>query len=175
MMKNILATFVLLLVLASSLVAQTRIGFLNPQLVLDQLPEREVIERQLNRWLDEKEAEFEELAVEFQRELRRFQEVADDLSPSELQRRQRNLQTLNQQLEEFQIRVERDLERRQAELLQPILMEIDQIIEEIAKSKGLTYVLNQATAEGELFLIHVSEEVAREFDLTPLVLERLLN
>ncbi len=154
--------------------AQHTVGYLNPQEVLDQLPERDAIERQLNNWLDEKEVEFEELALDFQRQLRIFEQEADDLTDSQLQSRQRELQRLNQQLEEFQFRVERDLERRQAELLQPILQEIDLIVEEVAREKGLTYVLNQATAEGELLLIHVAQS-ARDLDLTPIVIERLLN
>lgn len=174
-MKKIILLFSAILVLGvSSLSAQTKVGFMNPQEVLDQLPERNVIEEQLNRWLDQQEAEFEELAMEFQTRVTRFQEQASSMTESQARTEQRELQAINQQIEQFQARVERDLERRQAELLQPILTEMNAIIEQIAEDKGLTYVLNEATSTGEMLMLHVAEG-AQEYNLTQAVLDRMLN
>ncbi len=155
--------------------AQTRIGYMDPQRVLDNLPEKEAIERQLNRFLDSREAEFEEKAIELQNMLARFQQEAPNLSEQETRRRQQELQRRDQELEEFQMRVQRELEQRQAELLGPILQEMNIIIESLATEMSLDYVLNEATSEGEMLLLFISDDGRERLSLTDKVIQRMLQ
>ena len=153
MMKYFTTTIILLFGLTLAASAQMRVGYMDPQVVLDNLPEKEAIERQLNRFLDSRESEFEEKAIELQNMLARFQQEAPNLSEQETRRRQQELQTRDRELEEFQMRVQRELEQRQAELLGPILQEMNIVIESLAAEMNLDYVLNEATSEGEMFLL----------------------
>ena len=148
---------------------------MDPQVVLDHLPEKEAIERQLNRFLDSREAEFEEKAIEFQNMLARFQQEAPNLTEQETRRRQQELQTRDRELEEFQVRVQRELEQRQAELLGPILQEMNIVIESLAMDMNLDYVLNEATSEGEMFLLFVSDDGREKLNLTDKVIARMLQ
>ncbi|MDI6401735.1 OmpH family outer membrane protein [Balneolaceae bacterium ANBcel3] len=174
-MKHFSTTILFLLILSVSVTAQTRVGFMNPQTVLDHLPEKEAIERQLNRFLDQREAEFQEKAMEYQNALATLQQEAQNLSDSERRRRQQDMQRKEQELQQFQFRVEQELEQRQAELLGPVLQEMNNIIEELALELNLDYVLNEATAEGEMFLLFVAAESREELDLTDKVIARMLN
>ncbi len=174
-MRFLFTTVALTLVFAVSVASQPRVGYLNPQTVLDNLPEKDAIERQLNRFLDQREAEFEEKAIEFQNILARFQQEAPELSEAENRRRQQELRVKDQELEDFQRRMQRELEQRQSELLGPILQEMNSIIEAIAVEKNLDYVLNEATGEGELFLLYVSDQGKEQLNLTDEVLSRMLN
>ncbi|MDG5766095.1 OmpH family outer membrane protein [Balneolales bacterium ANBcel1] len=174
-MKPFLLTVFATLLIAGSLVAQPRIGYMNPQEVLDNLPERNAIERQLNRFIDQREQEFEERAIEFQNMLARFQQEAPDLSEAETRRRQQELQVLDQELSEFQQRIQRELEQRQSELLSPVLQEMNRIIEQLATEKQLDYVINEATSQGELLLLYVSQQGKDELDLTQQVIARMTN
>lgn len=174
-MKYLVTVLILFLALSASLTAQPRVGYMNPQLVLDNLPEKEAIERQLNRFLDNREAEFEQKAIEFQNRLARFQQEVPNLSESEIQRRQQELQVMDQELEQFQIQVQRELEQRQAELLGPVLQDMNMIIESIAREMNLDYVLNEATGQGEMLLLFISQQGKEDLDLTDRVLARMLN
>ena len=174
-MKYLITAAVITLIMAGSVVSQPRVGYMNPQDVLDNLPEREAIERQLNRFLDQREAEFEERSIEFQNRLAEFQQQAPDLSDAEIRRQQEELQVMDQELEQFQMQVQRELEQRQSELLNPILQEMNGIIEELAIQMELDYVLNEATGEGEMFLLYVSQQGKDQYDLTSQVLDRMLN
>lgn len=175
MMKYFTTIIILLLGITVAANAQTRVGFMDPQVVLDHLPEKEAIERQLNRFLDSRESEFEEKAIEFQNMLARFQQEAPNLTEQETRRRQQELQTRDRELEEFQVRVQRELEQRQAELLGPILQEMNIVIESLAMDMNLDYVLNEATSEGEMFLLFVSDDGREKLNLTDKVIARMLQ
>jgi outer membrane protein len=175
MMKFFSTIFLLLFALAFTASAQMKVGYMDPQAVLDNLPEKEAIERQLNRFLDSRETEFEEKAIEFQNMLARFQQEAPNLSEQETRRRQQDLQRRDRELEEFQVRVQRELEQRQAELLGPILQEMNAIIESLAVEMNLDYVLNEATSEGEMFLMFISDDGREKLNLTDKVIARMLQ
>ncbi len=175
MMKFFTTTIILLFGLTVAASAQMRVGYMDPQVVLDNLPEKEAIERQLNRFLDSREAEFEERAISFQNMLARFQQEAPNLSEEETRRRQQELQARDRELEEFQMRVQRELEQRQAELLGPILQEMNIIIESLAAEMNLDYVLNEATSEGEMFLLFISDDGRENLNLTDQVIARMLQ
>lgn len=174
-MRQLVTTVLLTFVVATSAFSQARVGYMNPQTVLDNLPEKEAIERQLNRFLDQREAEFEEKSIEFQNELAQFQQEAPNLGEQETQRRQQQLQQMDQELQEFQFRIERELQQRQEELLEPVLREMNTIIESIAEEKNLDYVINEASGQGEQFILFISDEGKDELDLTDQVLSRMLN
>ncbi len=174
-MKYFSTIIILVFILTQSANAQIRVGYMDPQVVLENLPEKDAIERQLNSFLDGRETEFEERAIEFQNMLARFQQEAPDLPEEETRRRQQELQTIDQELEQFQMRVQRELEERQAELLGPILQEMNTIIEALAREMNLDFVLNEATSEGEMFLLFVSDGGKEHLDLTDKVIARMLN
>lgn len=174
-MKYFVTFLILFFALIASSTAQPRVGYMNPQMVLDNLPEKEAIERQLNRFLDNREAEFEQKAIEFQSLLAQFQRDVPNLPEQEVRRRQQELQVKDQELEQFQIQVQRELEQRQAELLGPVLQEMNMIIESIAREMNLDYVLNEATGQGEMLLLFISQQGKENLDLTDRVLARMLN
>ncbi len=175
MMKYFFTITFLLFGLVLSSNAQMKVGYMDPQVVLDNLPEKEAIERQLNRFLDGREEEFEEKSIRLQNEMASFQQEAPDLSEEETRRRQQELQDMNQELEQFQLEVQQELEQRQAELLGPILQEMNGIIESLAIEMELDYVLNEATSEGEMFLLFVSDGGKEQMDLTEEVISRMLQ
>ena len=175
MIRQLSIITILTLALSVSAMAQPRVGYMNPQMVLDNLPEREAIERQLNRFLDNREDEFEEKAIEFQNNMARFQQEAPNLSEEETRRRQEELQQQDQELEQFQMRIQQELEQRQDELLGPVLREMNSVIESIAQEMNLDYVLNEATGQGEMLLLYISDDGKEELDLTDKVLSRMTN
>lgn len=174
-MKYLVTTTLFMLLVTVAVTAQPRVGYLNPQEVLDNLPEREAIERQLNQFLDQREAEYEEQAIEYQNDMAQFQEEAPDLSEAETRRRQEELQVMENELTQLQNQIQQELEQRQSELLSPVLQEMNSIIEELAEERGLDYVLNEATGQGERFLMFISQEGREQFELTDEVLSRMLN
>lgn len=176
MKKHILLLALLTLAVSiSGIQAQVKVGYINPQAVLEQLPERDAIERKLTELIQLKEAEFNTREEEFLAQVRSLQErvQAESISDDEL-RRQRGL--LEQQQEELYELIETqqmEVQRRQQELLQPVLISIDEAIEEVAVQLGLDYVLNELTSDGEMILLFVSAEGENTLNITNRVVEKL--
>lgn len=175
MIKHFSIAIIALFFFSAAAVAQPKIGYLNPQDVLDELPEKAEIENELNQFLDEKETEFEEQSIEFQNEMAEFQQQQENLGEAEARREQERLEVMNQELQQSQQQIEQELQQRQSQLLQPLLTQINVAIENVAKDMELDYVLNEATGEGEMILIFVSSEGKNNLDITQKVLNLMLN
>ncbi|MEX0779111.1 MAG: OmpH family outer membrane protein [Balneolales bacterium] len=175
MIKQFSIAIAALFLFTAAAVSQPKIGYLNPQDVLDELPEKTDIENQLNQFLDEKEAEFQEKSIEFQNEMAEFQQRQGNLGDAEARREQERLEVMNQELQQFQQQIEQELQQRQSQLLQPLLTQINVAIENVAEDMELDYVLNEATGEGEMILIFVSSEGKNNLDITQQVLNIMLN
>ncbi|MEX1121244.1 MAG: OmpH family outer membrane protein, partial [Balneolales bacterium] len=113
MIKQFSIAIAALFLFTAAAVSQPKIGYLNPQDVLDELPEKTDIENQLNQFLDEKEAEFEEKSIEFQNEMAEFQQRQGNLGEAEARREQERLEVMNQELQQFQQQIEQELQQRQ--------------------------------------------------------------
>ncbi|MEX0927762.1 MAG: OmpH family outer membrane protein [Balneolales bacterium] len=175
MIRHFSLAVTVLLLLSAAAYSQPKIGYLNPQDVLDELPRKAEIEGELNQFLDEKEAEFEEIAMEFQNDMAQFQQNQENMSEDEARREEEQLQARNQELQQYQQQIAQELQQRQTQLLQPLLSEINVAIENVAKEMELDYVLNEATGEGEMILIFVSSDGKNNLDITQQVLNLMLN
>lgn len=155
-----------------SAVAQVNIGYLSMQEVLDQLPERQQIEQQLNNFIQEKQQELQEKAAGFQDELAQYQQNQASLSSQQREAREGELIEMEQALNEFQQSVQVDIQRRRAELLQPVYSRIDKAIADIAEDMNLDFVLNKSTSMGENIVYYASQQ---ELDITSKVVALLKN
>ncbi|KPP95996.1 MAG: outer membrane protein [Bacteroidetes bacterium HLUCCA01] len=155
--------------------AQIRIGYINPQEVLQQLPERQAIEQQLAELIEEKEADFSAREEAFLARVREVQErvEAGTISDSQLETERASLEVEQEELTELVRSQQLDVQRRQQELLQPVLESIDQAIEEVATELGLAYVLNEMTSDGEMILLFISAEGENTLNITGRVADKL--
>lgn len=175
MKKQTLLLLIFILGLSVHVQAQGKIGYINPQEVLEQLPETAAIEAKLNEFVQLKQAEFSQKEEAFLAKVRQLQEQmqAQLISEQELTR-QRGL--LEQEQEELYALLDSnqiELRRRQQELLQPVLTSIDEAIEAVAKEMNLDYVLNELTNDGELILLFVSSQGKNSLNITDKVVQKL--
>lgn len=166
-----IATFLLLFVSATA-VAQVNIGYMDMQDVLDQLPERQNIEQQLNGFIQEKQQELQQEAADFQNAVAQYQQNQSSLSDQQRQTREQELVQMEQQLNEYQQSIQADIQQRRAELLQPVYNRIDEAIAAIADDMGLDFVLNKSTSMGENIVYYSSQQ---QMDITSKVVDRLKN
>lgn len=173
MIKKFSSTLILLLVFVSATaVAQVKIGYMNMQEVLSELPERQQIEEQLNSLVEEKQQELQQQATDFQNAVAQYQENQNALSEQQRQTREEELAEMQDSLNEYQQSIQVEVQQRRAELLQPVYNRIDQAIAAIADEMGLDFVLNKSTNMGDNIVYFSSQQ---ELDITPKVIDRLKN
>lgn len=164
---------VLMLASAPDLAAQSRIGMVNPQQILNALPEKAVIERRIRDYQAELQTELETRARSLQQNVNSYESRKTLMTQPQQREEETRLSRLSQQLQQFERSIPEQLQRRQGELMQPIITEMNGLIERYAKELNLDYVLNEQLALNQFPMIFIANTTATPYDLTPRILEQL--
>jgi len=167
-MRNLLKiATVLFFVAAASAVtnAQTlRFGHIEMQALIQIMPETAAAMTELEKLQNDLEEVLEELSNRYNELLMEFEQMGNDVSEVRRNAKITEIQELTQRIENFRNNASQQLDRKQAELLQPILNKAEAAIEEVARAQGLIYVFNSAD------LLYKSNA---SVDILPLVKERM--
>ena len=152
-MKNILIA--LTIIASVNSFAQTKIGHVNSQQLLDTLESRKQALKELEnikseglkvlqRIQDEGMKELQEMEKAFQAAYVIFQQKEKDLSPVLLKMEQEKLGRKQQELESRQQELEKGLQIYNEELNKPILDRITKAIEIVADRKKMSYIIDES-------------------------------
>ena len=141
-MKNILIAITFIISLSSF--AQTKIGHVNSQELLDTLESRKQAIKQLDDYKLEGMKELQEMNKAFEAAYIIFQQKEKDYSPVLLKMEQEKLGRKQQELESRQQELEKGLQIYNEELNKPILDRITQAIEIVADRKKLSYIIDES-------------------------------
>ncbi|MDR8389787.1 OmpH family outer membrane protein [Aliifodinibius sp. S!AR15-10] len=174
MLRKLLTTaFVLLFAASVTALGQNqdlKVGYMNPQEVLSQLPERAEIEQKLSSYIEERRSELSQKSTDFQQAVSTFQQNAASMSEQQQQQRQQELATQEQELRELQQSVQQQIQQRRSELMAPIYNRMDQAIATVAEANGLDFVLNETTGMGETIIFYSADQ---KLNITQQVLNRM--
>jgi len=121
---------------------QLKIGHVNINEIMNALPERDSAQLVLEKETKEIESTYEELTVAYNKLLDEYQNGLPTYS--ELIKKTKEAELLDKQkrLSEFQQNASMTLQRRNAELIQPIYDKIIKAIDKVATENGFTYILD---------------------------------
>lgn len=168
-----LAAVVLTFATATSALAQAplKIGYTSVSYVLAQMPESKQIESQLKTYSGQLEAQLKTKYTEYQTKGEAYQKGAATMTDVVRADKEKELQNLQQSIQEFQRNADQSLQQRQQTLLKPALDKLQKAIDDVAKENGYTYVLN---SDGDSpVLLHgpedgnISDIVLKKMGITP--------
>lgn len=157
-MKRILLTTLLLLIpLFAS--AQLKVGIMNPDEVLDAMPEATEVQRELEQFIEERQSGFQDQYQEWITELTEYSERAEagELGEQEQQAEEQRLTEVQQELNDLQTRMEQQIQERQANLFNPLLVKVEEAMAEVSEEMNLDYVLNKTSNTGDPIVYYASE------------------
>ena len=171
MLRKLLTTGCLLLFMVSATAyGQMKIGYMNTQEVLSQMPERSSVEEQLNTFIETKRQEFQQRTMAFQDSVTAFRENQASMSQQQAEQEQQQLAQMEASLQELQQNIQVQIEQRRSELLQPLYNRMDEAIATVAEERNLDFVLNEATSAGENVIFYSASET---LDITEQVLKQV--
>lgn len=150
-----------------------KIGFVDPRAVLERMPEMRAVQQRLQNFAERKQQELSEKESELQTEIELYQQKVGVISESARQSEEQRLSEMDTEFRQLQTQVEREFAEQRAELMSPLLNQIQQSINAVAETRGLDYVLNTTTSNGDVIILYVSEEIQNEFDITDAVMQEL--
>ncbi|MEO0040772.1 MAG: hypothetical protein RL329_220 [Bacteroidota bacterium] len=176
-MKNTVKSLFLTVTLAVSAAvtaqAQTKIGYMNANLVLADMTEMKAADSELGAMSSQLQKQDSLKVMDFQR---KYQELAKKeqegtLSPKQLQDESQRLEAEKAEITKFEQEMTKRLQDKRAQLYQPIYDRVNKAISEVAKEKGYAYVID-ATAGSILYADDANDlsvAVRAKMGLPPLV------
>ena len=155
---NILLVAVALLIGNVSF-GQVKLGYTNVDYLLSLLPESKQIQsdletykKQLDNQIQGKIKEFQTLQAEYER----GKALMTDVVRADKEKR---LQNMVGEIEDFQKNAEQSMQKKQVDVLKPLLEKVQNAIDKVAKENGYTYIFNSDAGLGTTpFLLHAPEE-----------------
>ena len=151
--------------------ANLKIGYTSVQYVLSQMPESKQIESDLKVYNGQLEAQLKSKYADYQSKGEAYQKGEATMTDLVKADKQKELQALQQSIQEFQRSAEQSLQQKQQSLLKPALDKLQKNIDAVAEESGYTYILN---SDGDSpVLLHgpkdgdVSDLILKKMGITP--------
>ncbi|GAA4500805.1 hypothetical protein GCM10023172_21700 [Hymenobacter ginsengisoli] len=152
--------------------APLKIGFTSVEYVLSQMPESKQIESDLKAYGTQLESQMKAKQTAFQTKLDDYQKRGGAMTPVVKADTEKELQTMQQGLQEFGQTAQQSLQQKQQALLRPVLDKIQKNIDAVANEQGYTYILNSDSGSNPI-LLHgpkdgdVSDAILKKMGITP--------
>ncbi|MEX0638823.1 MAG: OmpH family outer membrane protein, partial [Balneolaceae bacterium] len=89
------------------------------------------------------------------------------------EREEERLGQLDMELRQSQGQLEQEFEERRAELMSPLIEQIEEAISSVATSRSIDLILNTRTSTGDVIILYVTEEMQQQNDITDAVMQNL--
>lgn len=156
--KNLITT-ILFLVVGATMSAQSKIAHINSQALISEMPEVKEAQAQLEKLQKTYQTEIEASMKEYQTKLQTYSADAQNQTEVTNQARQKELAGMEQNLQQYQQQAAQDIQKKQADLLKPLIDKARAAIQKVAKAQGFDYVID-ATPGGALILFEGKDLMA---------------
>ena len=144
MMKQISLAVVLMAACTLTSLAQ-KFGHVDTQDVLLNLPERSEAQATIEARAAEYETELARMQQEFQTKYAEYQSKGSTWPAAILEQKERELQALDQGMQEFGSTVQNELVSLEQELLMPMVERVQEAINQVGAENGFTYIFDTSS------------------------------
>ncbi|HMM12521.1 MAG TPA: OmpH family outer membrane protein [Bacteroidales bacterium] len=144
-MKNVIKSFYLigLVLLMSCAQAQSiKIGHVDSNAIMNLMPERTQVEKQLEDFQTQLEAELRTMMTEYQKKVTDYQNSVGTMSNLIKQSKEKEITDLQMRIQDFQQNAEDEFADKRIELLKPIVDKVKKAIEDVGKENNYTYIID---------------------------------
>lgn len=154
-------------------IQEEKIGYVNPQAILQKMPEMKAVQQRLQNFIEKKRNEVAQQDQNLQQEINAYQQKQSVISQQAKKKEEERLGQLQADLQQSQREAQQAIQEKQQELVGPLLQEINKGIDAVAQEMGLSYVLNTTTNSGDLIILYASDEAQQKYDITDEVMAEL--
>lgn len=166
-MLGTVALVAMLLPLAQPVQAQLKIGYANPDAIVQSMPEYRQMMQTLQNEVQITQQALASLAQDFQEAVAKYQKQQPLLSAERQQQREAELAQMQQEIVNAEQQKQQEIAVREQEMLAPLLERVNTAIEDVANEKQLDMIFRTASL---LFvdddkIIDVTLDVARKLGI----------
>jgi outer membrane protein len=158
MNKLVNATLAIALVVSAATVANAqKIGHVNSNDILLLMPERKAAEGTIQNEAKQLETQMGTLNQEYQAKVQDYQAKEKDMTEIVKQDKVKEITDLEERIKSFQQTAQESLQKKEQELLAPMMEKARKAIQEVAKENGFKYIMD--TASGNVLYSEPSDDV----------------
>lgn len=157
----------LFIAFATGLSAQQKLGHINADELLQQMPETKSAQQELENYGRQLEKDLADMEDELESKITSFRSNEKMMTTLARENKTKELQELQMRIQSYSQRAQQDLQEKQVELLTPVIERATNAIKEVAKENKFTYIFDSSQSKAVLIFVEDGE------DIMPLVKAKL--
>ena len=160
--KTLLIAAILVLGASTTMNAQAKAAHVDVSEIMTKMPAVLEAQNQLKKLSDTYSADYKTMVDEYQAKLKKYDAEAATVTDAVNQTRQQEVQDMGKRIGDFQETAQKDLQKKETDLMKPIEDKVKASIQKVGKAKGFQYVLDGSTlllADGTNITIDVKKDL----------------
>ncbi len=145
MKRSIKILLVAVLALGSTSLFAQKFGRIDMNDVIQSMPEMKEVQTKFEQTQKDYEEQLEVMQVELNNKINDFQKASATLSDTQKQLKQRDIQELNERMQQFLQTAQQELEKAQVDLMAPLQQKADEAVKKVSKAESLVVVFQTGT------------------------------
>jgi outer membrane protein len=146
-----------------------KIGYVDADYVLQQLPALKKAEKELQDHQTQLKTQMDAKMAEYQNKEKAYLAMPATTPDVTKRANERDLQTLAQNLQTFQQEAQASIQRKTEQLLSPLYKQVNDAVQTVAKENGFSFIIRENLGPEADILLFVDEK----FSINDLVLKKL--
>ena len=146
--KTLLLAAALFIGGTSLMQAQSKVAHINTQDLIAAMPEMKAAQAEMDKLGKTYEADIKAMVTEYQNKMKLYEAEATTKTDEENQKRLVEVQTMQQNIQQFQGEAQQQMQNKEIDLLKPITEKAKIAILKVARAQGFEYVLDSTQGGG---------------------------
>lgn len=143
-LKSLLLAAVLFVGASQTINAQAKTAHVDVNEIISKMPAMLDAQKQLEKLSATYDAEYKTMAEEYQNKIKKYEQEASTVTDAVNQTRQTEVQDLIKRITDYRDNAQKELQKKESDLVKPLMDKIKASIQKVGKAKGFQYVLNAA-------------------------------
>ena len=143
-LKSLLLVTVLCLGTSYTINAQAKTAHVDVNELITKMPAMIDAQKQLEKLSGTYDAEYKTMAEEYQNKIKKYDQEAATVGDAVNATRQTEVQDLVKRITDYRDNAQKELQKKEADMVKPLMDRIKASIQKVGKAKGYQYVLNVA-------------------------------
>jgi outer membrane protein len=143
-LKSLLLATVLCLGTTYTINAQAKTAHVDVNEIISKMPAMIDAQKQLEKLSGTYDAEYKTMAEEYQNKIKKYDQEAATVGDAVNATRQTEVQDLVKRITDYRDNAQKELQKKEADMVKPLMDKIKASISKVGKAKGYQYVLNIA-------------------------------
>jgi outer membrane protein len=141
-LKSLLVALVMFIGTSQNINAQAKVAHVDVNDIISKMPAMNDARTQLQKLSATYDNEYKTMTDEYQNKIKKYDQEAGTVTDAVNQTRQTEVQDLIKRITDYRDNAQKELEKKEADLVKPLMDKIKTSIAKVGKAKGFQYVLN---------------------------------